>query len=492
MARKTAHEMIMQLRDEMGIPEEITTPEEDAYFEAKRQAAKKRADLAGTEENYVRMFGRDPWTDRLLDQNQDDVDPFMPSMSKTAKKIAEKNSDQVLWRNKYTGVLPTLHLPKEAKESKAVKKARKKRKKYEDEVLRQNQINIAYWWLECFLNPKESDKLYRKYYNDLDGLIDLCYEWAMDWSEAMTYQKEDRGHTFKQIEDKLIEQFEEREALVDDVGGMKFHRREYAERERKQIKVDPYTNRYPDIPDYLWMEFEHYCDQNPIKKFKKKAKEYGPMMSAAGMRRICFLKEVNKKNKAWRNHMLLHDPLTGASFVSEEKMRANIKKKLAEYDAKRKEFVKMLDKLVDKGAISTEYAEHVMGDTKLVRDRVRKRWEEEIERAKVRQKEDERLYKKQKRTYDARKKWFEKYGADIHDNAFFVVDEEDKITVKSTKQKSGKMMYKVETGDGTTNYSEGSLLDAMDIRVPPSPPAKPKKPKYDKGYWEDYEQLPAY
>ena len=107
----------MELRKEFGIPEEKTSEEEDKYFEAKRQAARKRAEIAGTEENYVKMFNRDPWTDRWLGPGPEPPDEFLDYSDKDIKKMSKKITDETEWKKKYVPEVTTIHLPKEAKES---------------------------------------------------------------------------------------------------------------------------------------------------------------------------------------------------------------------------------------------------------------------------------------------------------------------------------------------------------------------------------------
>ena len=96
--RKTGHEKIMELRKEFGIPEEKTSEEEDKYFEAKRQAARKRAEIAGTEENYIKLFNRDPWTDRWLGPGPEPLDEFLDYSDKDIRKMSEKCSDEKEWK----------------------------------------------------------------------------------------------------------------------------------------------------------------------------------------------------------------------------------------------------------------------------------------------------------------------------------------------------------------------------------------------------------
>lgn len=487
--RKSAHEKIMELRKEFGIPEEETTEAEDKFYEAKRQAARKRADLAGTEENYVKMFNRDPWTDRWLGPGPEPPDEFLDYSDKDIKKMSKKITDETEWKKKYVPEVTTIHLPKEAKESKKVKKLRKKRQKAEDKQQKQVKYDIAYWYLESFLKRSEADKLYYEYAGKLDELVEVCYNAAIYWSTYMTHNT-NKTISSKEMYERLRAKYEDEATTVEDVGGLKFKRIEVAERHRREYDVNPYTVKCPDIPDEYWKEFEDWCDKNPIKKFKKKAKKY-PNMSAMGMRRICFLKQINKRNKGWRKNMMLHDPLTGASFVSEKKMKAALQKQLKKYDEKRKDFVKLLDGLVKDGQISEEMANGWMGDTKLVRDRVRKQWYAEYERAKVREKHAKKVHAHQKKTYEARKKWFEKNGGDITDKGFVIIDEEEGIRAKIINPGAKKPIYMCETGDGTTVYSERSLEDALFLNEP-SEPRHISKPKFTKEYWDEYNELPDY
>ena len=132
-----------------------------------------------------------------------------------------------------------------------------------------------------------------------------------------------------------------------------------------------------------------------------------------------------------------------------------------------------------------------MGDTKLVRDRIRKQWEAEYERAKIRQKHQKKQYEHQKRAYDARKKWFKKHGGDINDEGFVVIDEEQGITASIINPGAEKPIYKCELGTGATVYSERSLEDALTL-MEPTEPIDPVKPRYTKEYWDEYKQLPDY
>ena len=487
--RKSAHEKIMELREQFGIPEDDTPEEEDKYFEAKRQAARKRMEIAGTEENYVKMFNRDPWTDRWLGPGPEPPDEFMDYTDKAIRKMEKIHNDNIEWKKKYIPEVTTIHLPKEAKESKKVKKLRKKRQKAEDKQSRQVKYDIAYWWLECFLTKDEANRMYYKYAGRLEELVDACYDWYVYWKTYMCHD-EDNKLTSKEMYERLQIKYEDESTTVENVGGLKFKRREVAEGYRREYNVDPFKVKCPDIPDEYWAEYEAWSDKHPLKEFKKKAKKY-PNMTAMGMRRITFLKQINKKNKSWQKNLMLHDPITGSSFVSEKKMKAALEKQLKKYDEKRKDFVKLLDGLVKDGQISEGMANGWMGDTKLVRDRIRKQWEAEYERAKIRQKHQRKRYEHQKKTYEARKKWFKKHGGDIKDEGFVVIDDDLGITASIINPGAEKPIYKCETGTGTTIYSERSLEDALNL-YEPTKPIDPVKPHYSKEYWEDYNQLPDY
>lgn len=492
MARLSAHEKIMQLRQEFDIPEEETSDAEDLQWEREREERRKRMDLAGTEDNYVKMFHRDPWTDEPLPGYEE----FMAEQGKKAERSAkvEVKHSHDEWRAKFMPNVKTVHLPAE-KESKTVKKLRKKRKTYEEKLQRQEQIDIAYWWLEVKLSKEFANELYYKYRNDLDVLIDLCYNWAIDWAEDMTWDDDDHNIPNDEIYDRITQRIQDNAEIVEDVGGLKFKRKAVAEKHRREYDTNPFENPYPEIPDAYWDEFVAWCKDHPLKKYRKKAKRYAYRgLSAGGLRRIDFLKKVNKRNKNWRKNLMLHDPITGASFVSEKKMRNHIRNQLKKYDQQRKRLVDMLDKMVADGHISEDYANNMMGDTQLVRDRVRKRWKEEYERMKVRKKEEMKRYKHQKKTYEARKKWYEKHGGDINSlPAVFDADgKQVRIKAIPPAKKGGRVIYCVDDGDGNTTYSESSLKDALNIDRPPREPVDPVKPIFDKDYWDSYRQLPKY
>ena len=85
-----AHELIMKLRKEFDIPEEPISEEDAERERREREARAKRMELAETEEGYVKMFNRDPWTDEWLGPGPEPPMPFLEDdLPKKAQKKAK-------------------------------------------------------------------------------------------------------------------------------------------------------------------------------------------------------------------------------------------------------------------------------------------------------------------------------------------------------------------------------------------------------------------
>lgn len=491
--RRSAHEKIMELREIFDIPEEETTPEEDEMEERARAARRKRMDIAITNERYVELFNRDPWTDEWLGPGPEPPDPFLMETSEQPTEKEKKNEAKLWnaksyrdWQKKYCPDLPTIHLPAEPKESKQVKKLRKQRKKHESKVAKQQRYDLAYWFLECWCTKKFRNELYTKYAGKLEELVDFCCEYATAWAADLTYEDKPKL-TIEDVALNTAIRNQEDEETVVDVGGLKFKRREVAEKKRKEYVADPYENPFPDIPDEYWDEFSNWADKHPIKKYRKKAKSYGyNVVDAIGLRRIIFLKKINKRNKGFRKNLLKHDPLTGAAFVSKKKYENHMKKQLTKFDKHRREFVKMLDEMVEQGQISEDLSEKLMGDTKLVRQRVLKRHEEAYKRIKFNEKEIKKENRRREKEYEARKKWFKDHGTDINAPAFTVEIDGEEYTYEVTGTKGSKPIFSAK-GPRSAEYSESADSFLMPpILTSTSPPAKPV------GLGPDYDLLPDY
>lgn len=498
----TGHEKIMMLRKELDIPERDDEPDYTERERAEMKARAKRMEQAATQEEYVKLFNRSFWDDRWLGKPEDDPGllstvPYKKARPMNKKERKEENERvRQEWRAKYVPKkLKTIHLDAEVKESKTIKKLRKKRKKEEDRREFQEKIDVAYWFLECWCTPFYAWEVTRAHGSSMEELVNWCYDFVESWAEEMT------GNRILSVEEgyqRLLARERDAKEIVEDIDGMKFRRIEVAEKHRREYVCDPMEDPFPDIPDEYWEEFLAWSKEHKLKKFKKKAKDYAyygkHLVSPEGLQRCAFLKFINKRNKTWRNNMMLHDPMSGVSFVSEKQMKKHIHRQLRSYDKRRKQFVSMLDDLVAKGQLSQDYANHMMGDTKLTRDRIRERWEQDYKRLKLHQKEEKKRYKKQKESYDARKKWFEKYGGNINQAPFTITTEGgDKISVELIGNDPKHPIYKIDDKAlGSTSYSEGSLAMALHIDDKPVPPREPVKPQFSKEYWEEYRQLPDY
>lgn len=447
--RRSAHDIINDLREEFGF--ERDDSEDSEIEKAERRARMKRIEEAGTIENYVKLFNRDYWTDEWLGPGPEEPMPYLDLSPKDMKKLEEINRAE--WREKYIKQVDTYVLPNEPKESKAIRKARKARKQMETKLERQPKYDVAYWLLESFLRPEEAWKIYSKFAGRFEEMIDFCYEYALSWAQGMTYNDEDRNHTMAEAVDRIHYQQQEDGEVVMDVDGLKFKHIEVAERKKRYYEVDLTKNSYPDIPDEYWKEFCKWSEDHPLSEFRKKAKKLGWGVSAAGLRRAKFLKMINKRNKGFRKRMMLHDPVTGASFVSEKKMKEHINKQLKVYDKRRAEFIKILDEMVAKNEISEEMAIGWMGDTKEARDRVEKRYRRLEKMVKKNQKEDEKREAHEKKVEKERRSWYKKFGGEIT-KPFSVEIDGELITVERIDtDKNSRPIYKTTRATGT-EYSE--------------------------------------
>lgn len=454
MASK-GHETIMRLRKEFDIPEpkDTRTKEEKERDKADALAREKRRDSVATIEEYVQKYNRDYWTDEWLGPGED---PGLPYLDESQKDIKERlKREKKEWKEKYYPDNNLVNIKVDTKEPKKVKKLRKKRKTYEEQQAWQEKVDVAYWWLECFLKPEYADELYHMF-EEYEDLIEHCYEQATGWAQYMTWDSHDPKRHMSQEEFDLYMQTveaEEEEHTVD-VCGMKFKPLEIAKKDKKYIECDLYEGGIPDIPDYLWDEFDKWSDKHPLKEFKKKAKKTG--FSKIALRRAKFIKMVNKRNKGFQKRMMLHDPITGSSFVSAKKMKEHYDKQMRKYEKHRKEFVKLVDDMVKQGEISEDMAIHMLGDSKEGRERVKWRHQKEIERCKMIKREAEEMRERRKRRrdkiYEARNDWFKKFKEDPN-ACFKVMIEGEEVTVSNIAKPGHKPLYKVDM-KGCTRYTE--------------------------------------
>jgi len=454
--RKSGHDMIKNLRDRLGIPEEQTTQEEEDYERRYREARAKRVEEAGYIDRYVELFNRDYWTDKWLGPGPD---PGLQYMEEPAKKAntSDAEFERKEWEDRYVPAkMPNFVL--DTKEPKAVKKARKKRKQRELTEQRQQEYDLAYWFLEKYLKPAYSEELYLRFAGDVEGLVDYVCEYARSW-----FHYANRSTEKKSIQEVMKERASMDEVVLD-VGGMKFRRLEVAERKRRHYDTCIYTNKSPEIPEEYWEEFKDWCKKHPLKKYRKKADKLGlgKKTGAIMLRRLAFLKKINKRNHGFHKNIMksglnMFDPVTGQSFVSEKKMKSYMEKRLKRYDRRRAEFVKMLDGMVKRGEISEDMAISWMGDTQEARDRVERRYKDMQKRIKdVKPSrfdtEHPKRYKKQ------RDDWFKKFGADPDIPPFTISFDGEETRVSNVAKRGRPPVWRFDRPlSGMTDYIEGRV-----------------------------------
>lgn len=464
--RRSAHDKINDIREALGMERDDTVDPDVVIKE--REARHKRYLKAGTEENYVKLYNRNPITDEWLGPGPDPGTPleFLDLTPEEQEELDKINKQD--WEDKYIKKdVPRYVLPVE-KETKAIKKARKERIKAEEQAARQEKYDIAYWALNSFFIPEESERIRREYVGRMEEMVDFLYEYVTEWAKYCTWTPGDgsRDIPIEEISRRMeVRQIEESEVVLD-VDGMKFKRLEVAERKKRYYEVDLYTNSFPDIPDEYWDEFDKWADKHPIKEFKKKAKKMGWGISAMGVRRATFLKKINKRNKKFRKNMLLHDPITGMSFVSEKKMKEHMEKQMKIYDKRRKEFAALLDEMVAKNEISEDLAIDWLGDSEEARERIKKRQKHEMEvarRAQKRKKEFEAQERHEKKVQEERAKWYKKFGGDINEPLKFCWDNEEITVEKISKPNAVRPVYKIQRGElgGNKTVCTENLANCM-------------------------------
>lgn len=453
---KKAHETIMKLRKEFDIPEpkDTRTKEEKLRDRAELLAREKRIEQIDTIEDYVRVYNRDYWTDKWLGPGPD---PGLPFLDETKKEIEVRTQrEQDDWKAKYYPDTKLVNIKIPKKEVKEVKKKKKKFKTMAEEADWQHKIDLTYWWLEGFMKPKFANEIYYKYRNDFDGMVEFCSDWAEGWAKYMTWDSHDpkRHMSAEEFWDRVDAQEEEEAEVVNDVGGMKFKNLSTAYKDKKYIEVDLTVDPFPDIPDYLWEEFDKWADKHPLSEFKKKAKKTG--FSARGLRRRKFLKKVNKRNKGFRKSMMLHDPITGSSFVSEKKMKEHYHKMLTRFTRHQKEFNDMIESMVESGDLAECDAEAILTNNEDGRKRVAWRHKKQMEMIREQQKRAKQLQKKTKhqqtKYIKAREEWFKKFNEDPQACFTINVDGEE-IEISNIAKPGQRPIYKIDR-DGRTTYTE--------------------------------------
>lgn len=448
--------MIMKLRKEFDIPEEFSQEEVEQDFK-ERAARRKRMEIAGTQENYVKLFNRDPWTDQWIGTGPE-PEPPMPFLEdemspKAAAKAVEKRllAEREEFKRKFNldKELPKAKI-EPSKETKKIRKAREKRKK---EKFTQNQYQRAYWYLHEYLKPEFKDQYYDMFLGDVDGLVKFAND-QVDGLEFLAEQARlQKKYKHMSQEDLIQEYFAEKEAVEKGIvveDGIRWEPVDVSYENRKEVEIN--YDGLVEIPDVHWDAFVKWSDKHPLKEFKKKARKHG--WSTIKERRIKFLKKLNKKNKSFQKQMVLRDPITGMAFVSEKKMKKYNERAIERFAKQRKQYSKYVRKMVDKGYISEDYMETMLGDDKEVIDRIKARYKRVEDRAKKEAKKHEKELEHKKKRDKERIDWFKKFGYDVvdSDKPFEIMADGEKLVLRP--RHSGKQRLWELQQDGSSIYAE--------------------------------------
>lgn len=450
-----AHETIMRLRKEFNIPEEPIDKKEEERERRELEARAKRLELAETDEGYVRMFNRDPWTDEWLGPGPE---PPMPFLEDDLPKKEQKKAIEARLEREHQEFIEKMGLDKDLprkkmKEPKEVKEYYKIYNKIKKEKLDKEKYKRAHWFLQSYAAPWYKDEIMRKFDYDVERIVEFCneqveaLEFIHQWEMVNKKDKRSNKEKLAAIEARI----EERALGIENSDGIKWKPVNVAYSNKKEIEIDR-SEGIPDIPDEHWNEFSKWCKKNPMKKFKKQAKKLRCTKLVA--RRIVFLKMLNKRNKKWRKDMVLRDPLTGMAFLSEKKMKKYKNQQIKRFAKQRKQYAEYVQKMVDKGYISEDYMVTYLGDDEKAINRIKKRYKQIEDRAREEAKKhkDEEAHKK-KRDKE-RIAWFKKYGYDVKDadDPFEIIADGEVLTLRPIS--SGKNKIWALDQKESTRYEE--------------------------------------
>ena len=446
-----AHETIMRLRKEFNIPEEPISKKDEARERRETEARAKRLELAGTEEGYVKMFNRDPWTDKWLGPGPE---PPMPFLEDDLPKKEQKKAIEERLKREHEEFIKKMGLNIELPRMKlSVPKETKKIRKLRKEKLEKEMYQRANWFLQEYAAPWYKAKIIRQFNYDVDKIVRFCNEQCEALEQLYRYEQANKHDTRSNHEKLLaIEQRKEERTLgIVERDGIRWQPVDVAYSNRKEVEID-LTDGIVDILNEHWEEFSRWTKKNPIKKFKQKARRW--RCNAITARRIAFLKMINKRNRKFQKSMVLTDPLTGMAFMSEKKLKEYKDKQIKRFAKQRKEYAKYVQSMVDKGYLSEDYMVTFLGDDEKAIERIRKRYKQIEERAKAESKKHKEEEAHKKRRDKERIAWFQKYGYDVQDadKPFEIVADGEVLNIRPIK--SGKNKIWALDQNGSTKYAE--------------------------------------
>ena len=450
-----AHETIMKLRKELNIPEEKISYKEAERERRELEARAKRLELAETDENYVKLFNRDPWTDKWLGPGPEEPMPFLEDyLPKSEQKKAiedrlKREHEEFIEKMGLNNKLPRKKLD-EPKESKKTRKLRERLKK---EIITKKAYQQAEWFLHEYAAPWYKSAIIAKCCYDVDTVVAYCNDQIEALEYLHQYEELNKNDT-RTLDEKLAaieERKKDRMLGIEEHDGIKWKPVNVAYSNKKEIEININAG-IPDIPDDHWEEYTKWEKDKPLKKFKKKATKWG--CSTITARRVVFLKMINKRNRKWQKSAIMTDPLTGMAFLSEKKMKKYNNQQIKRFAKQRKEYAEYVQKMVDKGYISEDYVITYLGDDKKAIDRVKQRYKQIEDRAKAEAKKHRRDEAHKRKRDKERIEWFKKYGYDVQDidKPFEIHADGETLTLRPII--SGKNKIWALDQNGSTRYEE--------------------------------------
>lgn len=327
---------IQNLRKEFGIKENPETPEEYARRKKEEAARQKRMDLAGTDDNYVKMFQRDPYTDEWLGDGPEPPMPFLEddldeeeqkkAMDERKKAEAAKKEKLYAMRRPIIQAKPALS----KKEAKIVKKeaeklqkmSKKKRKKIERETRAkeaerhnadpewQEKCNWTYWLLFDFLLPKYAWELVEHWVDrelSFEEMVQEGYDKAMYFVHSTNCVIDHRlsmKKAVKLLAKKKKEEKYNRKHHIIEAHGMKWQTLPDLKgwSSATAYPCDPLDGEEHEVPEVHKEAWKKWKKKHPVKEFEKKARKLHVMASDL---RICeFIKKMNKKTRKVRRAII--------------------------------------------------------------------------------------------------------------------------------------------------------------------------------------------
>lgn len=279
--------------------------------------------------------------------NQQSNDP-LPTISSPSSKEQLINFNEFLELNEQAKVL---------NKSKKVSKERQafnKKMEYISSERRQ-QYRDAYLYLEKFLKPRFAMRIYDRFGDDVEALVDYVTELldSFDTYTEMFHKKKTlKPGELAKVMERQRKKMQEDELKVDvgmDMEG--YYVDDLPEiRQLQWIDCDPRKGKVPDIPEFLKDTFKKYCKKHPVKEFRKKAKKYpvGPR----GLRVCTFLQKWNEKTQKKRFKLLKERPLLEYKLRSPTGEDAEI---LADYQVKRYRKARKLQRRYLEEAVAMEW-----------------------------------------------------------------------------------------------------------------------------------------